>query len=515
MNTANEPRNTMEKINFVRFLSESKDQLDISILAAHKFLTSAERIEDFLSSEVTVEHKTDGVKLTVVKQANNGNINDYIFAYKGNILYTTEYDYQPSTKVKKESIGASQFKIVFAHFSTLGKNTIPVGTELFIEFLMSKPTLSSNYNTKHKMVLIGTSNSTWVESFGKLKTTPSGFNVDKRDEYAKELKIDTPQVLFQGIIGSELTFSRGIKHDALKREFTQRKGSMKWNIPELLLDDVRALFLSIESKYGGTEEGVVIKYNGRMLKWQQEYQLDQEARTKIKSKYREADPLSEQQYWDNVKRTALELVSAIVVKSRKLDEILSELSLMLKRHKLDFTHSSKTETVIKDDIQLNAKTLLIKQMRGNNNALIVGKFRIFTKEGHYKLIKRASTLYDNVVVCLVTSAETAKTKDLREDMIRKCFPGVHVIHASNGNILSIINKSPVNINVIYAGTDRVAGYQQQIKNNIGMSVKELPRSDSSISASKVIENINDQDFFEKNTPREIHDLYNTIKEVYA
>jgi hypothetical protein len=69
------------------------------------------------------------------------------------------------------------------------------------------------------------------------------------------------------------------------------------------------------------------------------------------------------------------------VKSRKLDDILFELSLALKRYKLNFTHSVKTELMIKDDIQLNAKTVLIKQMRGNNNALIIGKFRVFTKKG--------------------------------------------------------------------------------------------------------------------------------------
>ena len=502
-------------MNFIQYLNESKEQLDISILAAGKYLTTPDRIDDFLSSTVTVEHKTDGVKLTVVKQASNGNIKDYIFAYKGNILYSTEYDYLPTSRVKKESIGASQFKTVFQHFSSLSKNNIPVGTELFIEFLMSKPTLSSNYDTKHKMVLIGSSKSTWEESYGKLRTKPAGFSTANRGHYAKELKIDVPQVLFQGTMGSQIAFDKGIQNNILKREFTQRKSSMNWSNPELLIDDIREMFLSIESKYGGTEEGVVIKYGTKILKWQQEYQLDKEARAKIKMKYKESDPDAEQNYWDNVKRVSLELANSIVVKSRKLDDILSELSLALKRYKLNFTHSVKTDLMIKDDIQLNAKTVLIKQMRGNNNALIIGKFRVFTKEGHYKLIKRASTLYDNVVVCLVTSADTSSTKDLRERMIKKCFPGVQIIHTSNGNILSIINKCPININVVYAGSDRVSGYQQQIKNNIGMSVRELPRTDSDISASKVINEINDKEFFTKNTPAAIHSLYDEIKKAYA
>jgi hypothetical protein len=100
-------------------------------------------------------------------------------------------------------------------------------------------------------------------------------------------------------------------------------------------------------------------------------------------------------------------------------------------------------------------------------------------------------------------------------MIKKCFPGVQVVHSSNGNILSIINKSPININVVYAGSDRVSGYQQQIKNNIGMSVRELPRTDSDISASKVISEIDNKEFFTKNTPAEIHSLYDEIKKAYT
>jgi len=501
-------------MSFRKFIYEAKEQLDISILSAGKILTSIDKIREFLTSEITVEHKTDGVKLSIIKQSNNGNLKDYIFAYKGNILYSTEYDYLPNTKIKKESIGASQFKTVFSHFDKLDKNTIPVGTEIFVEFLMRKPTLSSNYNINHKMVLIGYSKSTWEVNFGKLKTKPSGFNTSERAKYAKELKIDVPQILFQGVLGSQITFERGIEHAVLKSEFASRKGSMNWDNPELLLDDIKSLFLSIDSKYGGTEEGVVLKYNDRILKFQQDYQVNQEARAKIKSKYKENDPLTEQKYWDNVKRVSLELSNSIVVKSRKLDDILSELSLMLKRLKLDFTHSVKTEANIKDDIQLNTKTLIIKQMRGNNNALIIGKFRIFTKEGHYKLIKRASTLYDNVLICLVSGPETVSTKDLREKMIRKCFPKVQIMHTNNGNVLSIINKSPININVVYAGTDRVQGYQEQIRNNIGMSVRELPRTDSDISASKIIQDINNEEFFMKNTPSEIHSMYNEIKKVY-
>jgi len=502
-------------MEFRKYLNEGKDQLDLSIQAAGKYLTTEKKIEEFLTSEVTIEHKTDGVKLTVIKKDSTGSLSDYIFAYKGNILYSKEYDYQPNTKVKKESIGASQFKTVFQHFSKLDKNMIPVGTELFIEFLMSKPTLSSNYSTKHKMVLIGYSKSTWEEKFGKLKTNNSGMQTGLRNDYAKVLKIDVPQLLFKGVMGSELQFKKGIINKILGNVFQEHRPSMNWDNPQLLMDDLRNMFLEIESKYGGKEEGVVLKYNNRLLKWQQEYQLDQEARANIKTKYREDNPLDEKQYWENVKGAALGISRTIVVKSRKLDDVLEELSQTMKRFPLNFTHSKKTPAMIKDDIQLSAKTLLIKNMRGNNNALVLGKFRIVSKEGHAKLFRRAERLYDNLVICLVTSKDTKDTKDLREKMIRAVAPKATIIYSTNGNLSRILQKSPININVVYAGSDRVSSYQDQLKNTIGTDVKELPRTDDDISASKIIENINDEEFFKKNTPKEIHSMYQEIKKTYS
>lgn len=496
-------------MNFRQYLNESKEMLDISIQAAGKYLTNDKKIEEFLTSEVTVEHKTDGVKITAIKTEN-----DWIIAYKGNVLYSSEFNYQPKTKIKGESIGASQFKLVLEHFEKFKNANIPNNTELFVEFLMNKPTLSSNYTKKHKMVLIGHTKSSYTEKFGKLKTKPSGFDISKRDVYAKELKLDTPALLFKGILGSQITFESGIIDKVLNSEFQKAKTSMTWDNPKLLVDDIRSLFLSIESKYGGLEEGVVIKYNDKILKFQQEYQLDQAARFAIKQKYREDSPEAETQYWNNVTGAAEGIARTIVVKSRKLPEILEELALIMKKITLNFEHSKKTPAMIKDDIQLTSKNLLIKQMRGNNNALILGKFRVLTEAGHAKMIRKAQKLYDNVVICLVTSKDTKDTKDLREEMIRKTFPDVEIIHSTNGNLTRILQKSPININIVYAGSDRVRSYQDQLKNTLGTDVREMPRTDDDISASKIIANIEDEEFFKKNTPKAIHSLYNKIKGIY-
>ena len=67
----------------------------------------------------------------------------------------------------------------------------------------------------------------------------------------------------------------------------------------------------------------------RILKFVQEYQLDQEARAAIKMKYKEDDWDTENLYWKNVIRVALDIVNGTTVKSRKLDDLMSELSLTM------------------------------------------------------------------------------------------------------------------------------------------------------------------------------------------
>lgn len=494
-------------------LNETQDQLDISILAADKYITSDSRLKYVLDTPCTIEAKTDGIKLTVLKIADTGSIDDYIFAYKNSILYAKEFDYQTKTAIKHDSIGNSQFKLVFEHFEKLGKNSIPVNTELQIEYLMSKPTLSSNYTHKHGMVLIGYSKSTYTADFGILKTHNSGMFTEKRDEYAKELKINTPLKIFDGVLSN---FERGIIAKDLKSIFVQYKNSLNLDNINDYWTKIKEMLLKIPSVFGGTEEGIVIKYPGMLLKVQQVYQVDQNARAKIKQKYRADSQDTEDEYWKNVRRTALELVAAIKVTN--IAQGLEDAALRLKRLKLDFTHPKKCTAVIKDDIQGNVKSLIIKSMKGNNGCLVLGKFRVFTL-GHYKLIKAALKKFDRVAVCLVTSKDTAGTEQLRLKMLQAVSETfgdkVQIIEHSSGNLFSIFKKCPFNINGVYAGTDRVQSYQKMLKDNLGMHVCEVQRNDEDISATKVIANIHDEKFFKKNTPKEIHEFYDELVKIYG
>ena len=516
----NEDFSKLEVLKTEDFIAESVsgDRFDISILAANKFLNSSKKLEWFFNTPVEIEAKTDGVKVTALKIADNGDLSDWIIAYKGHILYSEEFNYNSDDNIKKSSIGSSQFKIVLDHFKSLGKTSIPVGTELQLEYLMRKPTLSSNYERPHGIVLIGYSKSTYTAEFGILKTKNSGMNTAKRDIFAKELKLNVPLKIFDGVMSSKEEFERGILAKDLKIAFSKFKEFFDFSDYTDTYNRLSSLLLGIPSVFGGKEEGVVLKFSdGKILKIQQDYQLDQVKRAEIKNKWKESDESSENQYWENVKGSAYDIFYKID-KKKSLSDMLSQMSSLLKRYELNYTHSKKNETIIKDDIELNVKTLILKSLKGNNGCLVLGKFRVLTK-AHFNLIKIATKEFDKVLVCLVSSKDTAKTEDLRLRMLEvalKQFGNkVQIVKSSNGNLLRIISNSDFNINAVYAGSDRVSDYEKQLKNVLGMKVKELVRTDEDISATKVIANINNEKYFKQNTPKEIHFLYSDILKEYS
>ena len=514
----NEDFSKLEVLKTEDFITESVsgDRLDISILAADKFVTSEAKMKWFLNTPVIIEAKTDGVKVTALKIADDGDLSDWIIAYKGHILYSEEFDYNSDDKIKSSSIGSSQFKIVLDHFKSLGKTSIPVGTELQLEYLMRKPTLSSNYERPHGIVLIGYSKSTYTEEFGILKTKNSGMKTAKRDIFAKELKLNVPLKIFDGVMSSKEEFERGIISKDLKDSFNRFSEFFDFSNPSDTYNRICAILLSIPSAFGGKEEGVVLKFSdGKILKVQQSYQLDQEKRAQIKNKWKEDDESLESQYWENVKGAAYDIFYRIN-KNKSLTEMLKEMSSLLKRFEIKFSHSKKNETIIKDDIELNVKTLILKSLKGNNGCLVLGKFRVLTK-AHYNLIKLASKEYDKVLVCLVSSKDTAKTESLRLRMLElatKSFKNVKIVKSSNGNLLRIISNSDFNINAVYAGSDRVNDYEKQLKNVLGTHVKELVRTDEDISATKVIQFLDNEKYFKQNTPKEIHFLYSDLLKEY-
>lgn len=476
------------------------NHLDISIKSVEKYLTTQKKKDAFFKEKTIITQKTDGVKLTVIKTNNTGTLDDYIFSYKGNILYPGEFDYLTNDEISKYSIGASQFNLVFEHFRNIGKNNIPVNTELFIEFLMNKPTLMSNYSKPHQMVLLAYSLCNYECLFGKLTTKETTFQETKVVEYANELGLDTPRVLFDGTLNN---FEYGIKDDELLQQFNDCTRDLT-NI-----ENIKDLLLSVQSIYGGDEEGVVLSFDDIKLKFVQSYQHDKELRHQVKMKFREDNIEDETKYWSSIKRLSNELVDDI--SGEDLITNLHVLSEKIKQTHIRIKHTKKDIVNIKDDLQLTSKLKLIKKLPGNNNALILGKFRVLTI-GHLKMINQALSNYDNVVICLITSKDTKPTKQLRYDMLRTVFPEINIIHSQNGNLVRILQKSPININTVVAGTDRVQTYSDQLKQT-DINVEEVKRCD--VSATDVIKHIQNYEYFLKLTPIKVHDFYSYLKDTYG
>jgi len=483
------------------------DMLDISILSINKYLTNDKRKETFLYSPCSVEAKIDGIKLTLLKVDNTGDYNkDFIVAYKGKIQYSGEYDYFDDDTIKKSSTGNSQFKLVFNHLKSLSLSdyqSIPNDTEFFIEFAVKKNTLMSNYQ-KHGMVLLAYSKSSYTERGGMLKTKPQGFNTDLCDKYAKMLRVMRPAKLFDGVLAD---FRNGIKSSELRNAYEKYKPNIDKMTTDEYIQAVVKTFLDIDSVFGGKEEGVVLTFDGFKLKIQQDYQLDKEAR---RAKKRFADPEVEAEYWENVNNFGKDNYNQI--QGKTLNDRLRSLSDFLRKAKIDFTHPNKEEHQIIDDIQVNMKNLILKNLEGNNNFLMLGKYRILTN-GHYKVIENGLKNYDGGVICVVTSKETKETEKIRIKMIKKAFPKIEVITHSTGLITSILNKCPVNVNAVLCGTDRVRDYENMLKGRL--DVVETPRTDDDISASKVIANIDNETYFKQNTPKAIHSMYKELLAIYG
>lgn len=486
--------------------------LDVSIKQLRAKYKTAEQLLNFMKSPSTVEHKTDGVKLTLIKVADEGTLDDWMVSYKGSLFYRGEFDYQ-DTLGSVVSMGNSQFNQVFQHLATLGKTKIELNTEFFIEFLVKKVTVMSDYATTGQMILIGYGKASPVLRYGKVKTNADNLITKGREKFAKELKINLPPLLHEGAWWPTDKLIANSKDETLRSRFSDLRKDLQAveNDAEAYYAIVAKVFLDLESKFGGKEEGIVIETPDGLFKVQQDYQLDKEARYGKKQLYMEDDPAKEQAYWDDVLDAARRI--AANVKTQDIGEGLREIAKQIKKLNIKGTHSKKNEATIRDDIQLNAKNFFIKNLKGNDGALVIGKFRVFTN-GHAKMIQRAIQESDEVVVGVVTGSRTKNTSDIRLRMVQKVFPNLKVIELTSGNLFTAFKKADININKIYAGSDRVQDYEKMLLKAPGIAVKEIERTGSDISATKVIDNIEDTRFFTSNTPKQIHSMYDEIANFY-
>jgi hypothetical protein len=304
------------KINNKKLIEAKGDMLDISIKNIDKL--PEKKLNEIINSEVEITEKFDGTKLTLVRNDKDWSENfldNWIVAYKNQILHYEEFDGLDSDKIKKHSVGISQYKIVFDHLKKVHNKTksIPKNTEFFIEFIQNKLTTTRDYKNKHGLYLIAYSPlSSYAEIGGMLKTNPTCFCQDEKlKEYAKMLELNLPPVIFKGYLNSLENIEKGIVDKNLLIVFERLKSKFDGDIVKF----IKKLFLEFESTIGGKPEGVVIKKvkDNEMVKIVQQDQYDKELRLSKKLKYLSNDKEINNKYYQKINELSDKILNELEI----------------------------------------------------------------------------------------------------------------------------------------------------------------------------------------------------------
>nr|DAS65393.1 MAG TPA: hypothetical protein [Bacteriophage sp.] len=484
--------------------------VEVKIESADKYLNSIKRIHEFLTDECIIEQKSDGVMLSLLLKDKTGDYTkDWVVSYKNQIQYPNEFDFAGLNNIKSNSISNSQFRFIFEHLKQIDYSSLPVNTEFFVEFLMNKPELYSDYKIRHKMVLIGYSSTVFEEQYGILKSCISSFKTLKRDNYAEILKVRTPRPLFSGKL---IEFENGILDDELKSKFMQIKNLLNPENYQDYLDRIKNLLLSVESKFGGKEEGIVITNSYGVFKYQQSYQNDTNLKQININKFKGTQD-EELSYSNHIRLAALNIVTQQPrpFLQNNINNILKNYAESLGKLKIDFKHPKKTEFQIKEDIQHIIKKLVIKSLKGNNNFIFISKFSILTNT-YFDMIKQALKEFDNGVICIVSNKDTINTRKIREQMIKECFPNIIIKHYNSANLTAILRNQDININAVVCDQNKYYRVKEILK--FIPDIKAYSIKTEGINANSIIENIDNQLLFTRNTPKQIHSLYDKLKLIY-
>lgn len=306
-----------------------KAMLDISIQNADKVATNDTKIKAFLSDDYKVEEKFDGTKLTLWRNDEDWNPDyqkNWVIAFKNQILYGGEFEYVDRDKVKKHSVGISQYAFIHDHMKKIHKDTksFPKNTEIFIEFIQNKLTTTRDYENKHGLYIIAHSPASGEIEGGMLKTKATGFFQDKVEQYSKMLELNLPPVVFEGKLDSVSNITSGILNDKLKKAWNKNKDSYDENPYQT----VKQTFLEFESVLGGKTEGVVLhSKSGKIYKFLQDDQHDKDVRFAKKMRY-QANQDVEKEYWTKIKEMTGEILKDMDYNFDKLSyqDILKEFS---------------------------------------------------------------------------------------------------------------------------------------------------------------------------------------------
>ena len=157
-------------------------------------------------------------------------------------------------------------------------------------------------------------------------------------------------------------------------------------------------------------------------------------------------------------------------------------------------------------------------------SVVMGRFQPLTI-AHAQIIENAYKKYKRKVVVAVVVSGNEKSPypfKLVKEIINKSIKVPHeVIEIGTGFIgdfLSPLRDKGMEAKTLFAGSDRIKGYNGQIKRytqlfNLTMTVEEIPRTESDVSASKVRDALamDDEELFQSMTPKGEHKYYKKLK----
>lgn len=305
----------ISKIKSIKRIEHKSKRYDLQI----------ENTENFFANDILVHNS----KLTLWRNNEDWNPDyekNWVIAFKNQILYGGEFANVDRDKVKKHSVGISQYAFIHDHMKDIHKDTksFPKNTEIFIEFIQNKLTTTRDYENKHGLYIIAHSPASGEIEGGMLKTRPTGFFQDKVNEYSKTLSLNLPPVVFEGKLDSVGNITKGIKNDKLKAAWNKNKDNYESNP----YNAVKQTFLEFESVLGGKTEGVVLhSKSGNIYKFVQDDQYSKDTRFSKKEKY-QADRDVEDEYWENINTLTSDILKNINYDFDKLSyqDILKEFS---------------------------------------------------------------------------------------------------------------------------------------------------------------------------------------------
>lgn len=394
--------------NILNTIIKEAGTLDVSIKHLKKEINNEKKALDFVSKKLYVEEKIDGTKLLIIRTDVDDTknwYNNWIVAYKGNILHPDEFNYlsdKEKQDVKKSSIGISQYAIVFDHLRSINASKIPKNTGFSLEFAQNKETLTRTYNVTQALFLRSYATVKYYINKGFLTTSLSGGEVtDKKrvESMAKKLGVFTFPVWLDGYINSAESFRNAIKNSLLLNIFNQTK--INYSDPMDIVSKFSNMVIQVESSLGGLPEGVVITTDdGKLYKVTQEDQYNLDVRSAKKGLY-VMEPEKEKMYQTTIRELAKSLISKLDL-SKPMNVVLGKYNELVKQIDLDKIKHDKKNNINKlDDLMLTGKFIIQQRTFIGTGTKTLGIVPMAGKPvhaGHWKLIELAARENERVLV---------------------------------------------------------------------------------------------------------------------